>query len=254
MPRRRRNDLPRRRRAVRAVHGRQRGPVRAAGDRRARRGDGGPRAVRCLGDESFERTVWFFVPASSVAAEVTVDAERPHARPDRPGAVRPARADDRAAASVNHTVPNACAGLGDGGASERRRARQRGERPRPAEPPRLRPGRPPRGGRAPEDERAVLSLRVAPIPTFTPVLGDRAEPLTPVARAKRPTAVPLANATVTCGRRARRRPCPSLGTVWRRLIPGNAVPRRISVVGRRRDHARRLHRRHCPPAAARSTA
>ena len=82
----------------------------------------------------------------------------------------------------------------------------------------------------PEDERAVLSLRVAPIATFTPVLGDRAEPLTPVARAKRPTPVPLANATVTADDAATP-PCPSLGTVWRRFIPGNAVPRRISVSG-----------------------
>src|ERR671911_1007172 len=33
-----------------------------------------PRLVRCLGDDSFERTVWFVVPAATVASELTVDA------------------------------------------------------------------------------------------------------------------------------------------------------------------------------------
>jgi len=188
-----------------------------------------PGLVRCLGDESFERTVWFFVPASSVAAEVTVDAAGRTLDPiDLALFVQPELT--TTPGGVNHTVPNACAGLGDGGASE---AVEPGNavsvRVPPNHPVFVQVGRRGAAG-APEDERAVLSLRVAPIPTFTPVLGDRAEPLTPVARAKRPTPVPLANATVTSDDAATP-PCPSLGTVWRRLIPGNAVPRRISVIG-----------------------
>ena len=188
-----------------------------------------PGLLRCLGDESFERTVWFFVPASSVAAEVTVDASGRTLDPiDLALFVQPEVTS--VPGGVNHAVPNACAGLGDGGASE-------AVEPGNAASVRVPPNHPVfvqvghRGAAGPpEDERVVLSLRVAPIPTFTPVLGDRAEPLTPVARAKRPTEVPLANATVTA-EDAATPPCPSLGTVWRRLIPGNAVPRRISVSG-----------------------
>ena len=185
---------------------------------------------RCLGGESFERTVWFFVPAAAVATEVTVDASGRTLDPiDLALFVQP-EVTTAPAGSVNHKVPNTCAGLGDGGASG---AIEPGNAVTARVPPNhqvfVQVGRRGAAG-TPDDERAVLSLRVAPIPTFTPVLGDRAEPLTPVARAKRPTEVPLANATITRDDAATP-PCPSLGTVWRRLIPGNSVPRRVSVSG-----------------------
>ncbi len=186
--------------------------------------------VRCLGEDSFERTVWFFVPAAAVATEVTVDASGRTLDPiDLALFVQP-EVTTAPAGSVNHKVPNTCAGLGDGGASG---AIEPGNAVSARVPPNhqvfVQVGRRGAAG-TPDDERAVLSLRVAPIPTFTPVLGDRAEPLTPVARAKRPTEVPLANATITRDDAATP-PCPSLGTVWRRLIPGNSVPRRVSVSG-----------------------
>jgi len=202
-----------------------------------------PRLVRCLGEESFERTAWFSVPASTVATEVTVDASgrtldpidlaafvQPEllAEPPPPPAAPPAAA---AQAAVNATVPNACSGLGDGGASS---AQEPGNavsvRVPPNHPVLIQVGRRGVAG-LPDDERAVLSLRVGAIATFFPVLGDRAEPLTPVARAKRSTAIRLTDATITAEDPATP-PCPSLGTVWRRLIPGNDVPRRISVAGR----------------------
>jgi hypothetical protein len=186
--------------------------------------------VRCLGEDSFERTVWLFVPAAAVATEVTVDASGRTLDPlDLALFVQP-EVTTAPAGSVNHKVPNTCAGLGDGGASG---AIEPGNAVTARVPPNhqvfVQVGRRGAAG-TPDDERAVLSLRVAPIPTFTPVLGDRAEPLTPVARAKRPTEVPLANATITRDDAATP-PCPSLGTVWRRLIPGDSVRRRVSVSG-----------------------
>jgi hypothetical protein len=210
-----------------------------------------PRLVRCLGDDSFERTVWFFVPAATVASELTVDASGrtldpidvaafvqpeivapppPPAPPPEPAPAPPPPV-TTAQSGVNHTVPNACAGLGDGGAAS---AEEPGSavsvRVPPNHPVLIQVGR--RGRRGlPDDERAILSLRVAPIATFFPALGDRAEPLTPVALARRPTPVPLANATLTADDPATPA-CPSLGTVWRRLIPRDSITRRIGVTGR----------------------
>src|SRR5918995_1709343 len=94
-----------------------------------------PRLVRCLGDDSFERTVWFFVPAATVASDLTVDASgrtldpidvaafvqpeivAPPPPPPDPAPAPPPPPATTAQSGVNHTVPNACAGLGDGGAA-----------------------------------------------------------------------------------------------------------------------------------------
>src|SRR5918994_174147 len=205
-----------------------------------------PRLVRCLGDDSFERTVWFVVPAATVASELTVDAsgrtldpidvaafvqpEIVAPPPPPPEPAPPPPPATTAQSGINHTVPNACAGLGDGGAAS---AEEPGSavsvRVPPNPPVLIQVGR--RGRRGlPDDERAVLSLRVAPIATFFPVLGDRAEPLTPVVRARRPTPVPLANATITADDPpppAGPRPRPR----WRRLLPRDNVARRIGVTG-----------------------
>ena len=122
-----------------------------------------PGLVRCLGDESFERTVWFFVPASSVAAELTVDASGRTLDPvDLAVFVQPEVT--TVPGGVNHTVPNACAGLGDGGASD---AVEPGNavsgRVPPNHPVFVQVGH--RGAAGPpDDERAVLSLRVRPDP------------------------------------------------------------------------------------------
>lgn len=204
-----------------------------------------PRLVRCLGDDSFERTVWFFVPAASAAGELTVDASgrtldpidvaafvQPEIVAPPPPAPPPAPAPPASTAQsgTNHTVPNGCAGLGDGGAaSAEEPASAVSIRVPPNHPVLIQVGRRGPAG-APDDERAVLSLRVTPIATFTAALGDRAEPLTPVARARRPTTVGLANATITEEDPATP-PCPSLGTVWRRVVPGDSVARRVWVTG-----------------------
>jgi hypothetical protein len=197
-----------------------------------------PALLRCLGDDSFERTVWFSVPATSVASELTVDASgRTLAPIDLAAFVQPeivavpVPPATGAQATVNHTVPNACAGLGDGGASS---AEEPGNavsvRVPPNHPVLIQVGRRGMPG-VPADEGAVLSLRVTPIATFTPALGDRADPLTPVAQARRPTLLALTTATITAEDPATP-PCPSLGTVWRRLLPGDSEPRRITVTGR----------------------
>ena len=215
-----------------------------------------PGLVRCLGDESFERTVWFFVPAASVAAGGHGGRQRPHARPDRPGGVRPARGDDHARRRQPHR-PERVRRPRRRRRLRRGRARQRGDASAFRRTTRSSSRSAAAGAAgAPEDERAVLSLRVAPIATFTPVLGDRAEPLTPVARAKRPTPVPLANATVTADDAATP-PCPSLGTVWRRLHPRQRRAAADLRQRRRRLDAGGLHRRHAgrrPRARLRASA
>jgi hypothetical protein len=76
----------------------------------------------------------------------------------------------------------------------------------------------------------VLALAAEPVDVFAPVLGDIAGALTPKVSSKRPVAVDLANATLT-GDDPAVPACPSLGSVWRRLIPSNDGRRRISVRG-----------------------
>ena len=108
----------------------------------------------------------------------------------------------------------------------------------------------------PDDERALLSLRRRADPDVHAAVAGRPRRRRSrrSARAKRPTQVPLASATIT-GEDPATPPCPSLGTVWRRLIPGNSGRGAISVSGARRDHARRLRRRRCPTRGrTRSTA
>ena len=127
-------------------------------------------------------------------------------------------------------VPNACAGRGDGGASD---AEEPGSavtlRVPPNHPVLVQVGRRGTPGTA-DDERVVLSLFARPLPLFAPLPGDIAGGLSPRARATRPGPVDLANATIT-GEDPAVPPCPSLGSVWRRLVPGNNAPRRVSVVG-----------------------
>jgi hypothetical protein len=90
-----------------------------------------------------------------------------------------------------------------------------------------------RRGRAgsPDDERALLSLDARPLGPAASPPGDAADPATPLASARRGTYVPLAGATVTEEDPAAP-PCPALGTVWRRMVPGQSGRRLIRVRGR----------------------
>ena len=240
--------------AVRAVHRGQRGAVRSAGDRRAGRGHG-RRGHRPLPGRGLVRADRLVLRARGRRRDGDDRGrERPHARPDRPRGVRPARGDDRARRERQRTGSRTPARAW-ATAARRARSSPATRSPRASRPTiqvLVQVGRRGAAG-TPDDERAVLSLRVAPIPTFTPVLGDRAEPLTPVARAKRPTEVPLANATIT---RRRRRdaalPEPRHGLAA--AHPRRQRPAARLRVRRRRVHARRLRRRPArlrPPAGLR---
>ena len=199
---------------------------------------------RCLGAGSFARTVWYRIPEVPVAQEIAIDASgrtldtvdlaafvQPEVLPPpapEPSPVPPATATQLPVATA---VPNACAGLGDGGASG-------AEEPGSAITLRVPPNRPVlvqvgrRGTRGTaDDERAVLSLFTRRIDVFSPALGDIAGAATPTAGAKRGIPVALANATITHEDPAVPA-CPSLGSVWRRLIPGDSTPRRVSVEGK----------------------
>ncbi len=202
---------------------------------------------RCLGAGSFARTVWYRIPEMPVAQEIAIDASgrtldpvdlaafvQPEVLPPpapEPTPVPPAPTAKATQLPVATAVPNACAGLGDGGASG---AEEPGSaitlRVPPNHPVLVQVGRRGKRGSA-DDERAVLSLLTRRVDVFSPVLGDIAGAATPTAGAKRGIPVALANATIT-----REDPavpaCPSLGSVWRRLIPRNSTPRRISVEGK----------------------
>ena len=202
---------------------------------------------QCLGAGSFARTVWYRIPEMPVAQEISIDASgrtldtvdlaafvQPEVVPPpapEPAPVPPAPPRKAAQVPVVTTVPNACAGLGDGGASG---AEEPGSaitlRVPPNHPVLVQVGRRGKRGTA-DDERAVLSLFTRRVDVFSPALGDIAGAATPTARAKRAIPVALANATIT-----REDPavpsCPSLGSVWRRLIPRDDTPRRIRVQGK----------------------
>src|SRR4051794_7624242 len=200
---------------------------------------------RCLGPASFARTVWYRIPEAPVAQEITVDASGrtlepidlaafvqprfvppPPPPPPPPASLPPAAA----AAQLQAAVPNTCAGLGDGGASD---AEEPGSavtlRVPPNHPVLVQVGRRGTRGTA-DDERVVLSLFARPLAFFAPVPGDVAGSRTPTARARRSIGVHLANATIT-GEDPAVPPCPSVGSVWRRHVPRTNAPQRVSVAG-----------------------
>jgi hypothetical protein len=201
-----------------------------------------PSVRRCLGEGSFARTVWYRIAEVPVAQELTIDASgrtldpidlaafvQPEVvPPPAPAPAPPARA--RAAQLAATAVPNACAGLGDGGASE---AEEPGSaitlRVPPNHPVLVQVGRRGTAGSA-DDERAVLSLLSRPVDLIARPPGDVAGASVPAARPTRPTSLALSDATLT-GEDPAVPPCPSLGSVWSRLVPGNSIPRRISVEG-----------------------
>jgi hypothetical protein len=184
---------------------------------------------RCLGPQSFARTVWFVVQPSSTPQEITVEAAgRTLGVLDLAAFVQLPNGDP-----LNPTtaVPNACGGVGSGGADA-------AEEPTSGVTLRVPAGRAVliqagrRGTpRSAEDERAVLSLDVTALPAPTSALpGDNADAATPSAHTNRATIVPIAGATLT-GEDPAEPPCPSLGSVWRRIVPKQGGPRVISVEG-----------------------
>jgi hypothetical protein len=186
-----------------------------------------PGVPRCLGRSSFARTVWYRIPPQGTPQEITVEAVgRTLDVIDLAAFVQP-----ETALGPLTTEPNACSGVGSGGADA-------SEEPTSAvtlRVPALRAvliqvGRRGRVGSA-DDERAVLSLDVRPVVFALAPAGDIANSRAPLASGRRANRVGLAAATVTEEDPAQP-PCPSLGTVWRRIVPGRSGRRLISVEGR----------------------
>jgi hypothetical protein len=184
---------------------------------------------RCLGPTSFERTVWYRVPAGTVPQELTVEASgRTLTVVDLAAFVQPPGATTPVTAE-----PNACSGLGAGGSDA-------SEEPTSGVTLRVPAGRDVlfqvghRGqAGAPENERVVVALEAQALDPFSIPAGDFADPATtPRARSRGGTIVPLFGTTTTEEDPAEP-PCPSLGSIWRRLEVGGRRPgyRLISVKG-----------------------
>jgi hypothetical protein len=191
-----------------------------------------PEAPSCFGIASFARTVWYRVPPAPVAQEITVEATGRTLDPiDLAAFVQPEILPPPAPPPpVMTRVPNVCAGIEDGGASA-------AEEPASAITLRLPANHPlliQVGRRGPvssaADELVLLSLDADPLDGLAPPPGDRADAATPFASGTRPTPLILAQATVT-GEDPAQPACPSLGTVWRRVIPTHRGKRLISVSG-----------------------
>lgn len=184
---------------------------------------------RCLGPQSFARTVWFVVPPTSAPQEIDVEASgRTLDVLDLAAYVQPPNADPT---HPTTSTPNACGGVGSGGADAAHEPTSGVTLRVPAgRAVLIQVGR--RGTqKSPDDERAVLSLDSQPLPAPTAALpGDVADAGTPGLHTKGATTIPLATATLTQEDPATP-PCPSLGSVWRRYVPKDRGTRLISVGG-----------------------
>jgi hypothetical protein len=182
---------------------------------------------RCLGPTSFARTVWYAIPPESTPHEISVEASGETLDVlDLAAFVQPQDAPGPVASQ-----PNVCDGLGAGGAAA-------AEEPTSGISLRVPQGRGVLiqvGRRGPvgsaDNERAVVSLDDRALPTpAAPPPGDSANPGTPLATTNVSDALPLTGATITEEDPAEP-PCPSLGSVWRKVVPAKNGPRLITANG-----------------------
>lgn len=178
---------------------------------------------RCLGPTSMARTVWYVVPSTPNARELTVEAVG-----------RTTDAIDLAAfvqaAPTAPRRPNMCAGTGVFGddATEDRTTAVRLRVPA-FHQVLVQVGR--RGAAGPaEDERALLTLEDIPLPPIGSPVGDRAGRNTPLVPRSGGTTVPLGGATTT-GEDPAVPVCPAVAGVWRRARVTKPGPWTLSVVG-----------------------
>jgi hypothetical protein len=182
---------------------------------------------RCFGPSSFARTVWYVIPAEAAPHEISVEASGQTLDVlDLAAFVQPPDAAGPAAAQ-----PNGCDGLGAGGAAA-------------AEEPTSGVSLDVPAGRAvlievgrrgpvgtPDNERAIVSLDDRPLTApAEPPPGDVAGPGTPLAGTNTSNVLALSGATITEEDPAQP-PCPSLGSVWRKIVPTRTGPRLISAGG-----------------------
>jgi hypothetical protein len=191
--------------------------------------DGGVPA--CLGPLSFARTVWYRIPEQPGPQVITVEAAgRTLDVVDLAAFVQPLPV--AGLPPQTQTVePNACFGVGAGGADAAEEPTSGLTLRVPAQQAvLLQVGRRGTPGSA-DDERATLSLLAEVEPDIGRPTGDRAT-AAPTIRADRTEPVDLAGATITDEDPAQPA-CPSLGTVWRKLTPGRSGKRLIKVTGSR---------------------
>ena len=181
---------------------------------------------RCLGKDSFDRTVWFRVPATPVPRELSIDA----AGETTDGVDLAVFVQSSATPLTSR--PNACAGADVGGADAAddpaseitvRVPSWRGLLIQVA-----------RRGSAgsPADERALLTVAETPLDLISTPPGDRIGLATPSLRRNGTGRVLLGGASTTEDEPAQPT-CPSMGSVWRRVRPANGGRQIVSVSGRR---------------------
>jgi hypothetical protein len=207
---------------------------------------------RCLGDKSFARTVWYRIPEGPVARLLTVEAVgrtaaaidlaafvQPPIPPPAPTPAptttptpsvtptpTPVRA--HAAQAANLREPNQCDGIGAGaGADSPDRTSGVTMLVPSGFPVLIQVGRRGPVGTA-QNEQALVTLEATDVALASTPRGDSAR--TAPRLHKGTNVVDLAGATIT-GEDPAQPPCPSLGTVWRRLMPSADGQLVISVSG-----------------------
>jgi hypothetical protein len=213
---------------------------------------------RCLGDTSFARTVWYRIPEGPVARLLTVEAVgrtaaaidlaafvQPLVPPPPPPpaptptppptttpeptatpTATPVRA--HAAQSSNVREPNQCDGIGAGGGADSPDRTSAVTMLVPGGfPVLIQVGRRGTVGTS-ENEQALVTLEATDVALAPTPRGDSAR--TAPRLHKGGNFIDLAGATITEEDPAQP-PCPSLGTVWRKLVPGADGQRVVSVSG-----------------------
>ena len=173
-----------------------------------------PGVPRCLGPRSFQRTVWYRVPAAAAPRELAVEASgRTLAPVDLAAFVQPA-----AEGAPLTARPNACAGAGAGGSDVAADSTSSATLRVPAGlAVLLQVGRRGTTG-SPDDERALLSLSDTPLPGEPSPAGDVADRRTPRIARTGVAQVPRGGAP-TPGEAPAAPACPALAGVWRRVRP-----------------------------------
>ena len=181
---------------------------------------------RCLGRGSFQRTVWFRVPAVAVPRELSVDvAGRTTDGLDLAVFVQ-------TSATPLTARPNACAGPGLGAADA-------AEDPATGLTVRVpawrgllvQVARRDQAG-APDDERALVTVAETPLDLISTPPGDRVGSGVPTLPRNGRARVLLAGASTTEDEPAQPA-CPSMGSVWRRVTPARGGRQIVSVSGRK---------------------
>jgi hypothetical protein len=189
-----------------------------------------PGVPRCLGANSFQRTVWYRLPEVGATQWVTISAVgRTLGVIDLAAFISPQNIPPAVPTEANLREPNVCDGVGAGSSDA-------AQEPSSAVSFLIPPYRPVYvqvGRRGPvnsaDAERAFLYVDTIASEALGAPRGDVADASTPRVRTGE-SFVTLAGATITEEDPAEPT-CPSLGTVWRRFVPNDTGKRLITVRG-----------------------